>query len=87
VRFGGEDDFRYWDLILDYDWPKYDMREWAFYGHPRAAVGDSQWHLFAVAYDDKGKKIIGWRDGEIISVVDLSTVDTEPLRNPFDARV
>ncbi|MHC4509240.1 MAG: hypothetical protein ACYTAO_09835, partial [Planctomycetota bacterium] len=32
VRFGGEDDFRYWDLILDYDWPKYDMREWAFYG-------------------------------------------------------
>ncbi len=30
VRFGGEDDFRYWDLVLDYDWPKYDMREWAF---------------------------------------------------------
>ncbi|MHC4679012.1 MAG: alpha-glucuronidase family glycosyl hydrolase, partial [Planctomycetota bacterium] len=80
VRFGGEDDFRYWDLILDYDWPKYDMREWAFYGHPRAAVGDSQWHLFAVAYDDEARRIMGWRDGEIISVVDLSTVDTEPLR-------
>jgi len=51
VRFAGEDDFRYWDLILDYDWPKYDMREWAFYGHPKASVDDSVWHLFAVAYD------------------------------------
>jgi alpha-glucuronidase len=80
VRFGGEDDFRYWDLVLDYDWPKYDMREFAFYGHPRASIGDSQWHLFAVAYDVKGKKIIGWRDGELISVIDLSTVDIEPLR-------
>jgi hypothetical protein len=80
VRFGGEDDFRYWDLILDYDWPKYDMREWAFYGHPKASVDDSVWHLFAVAYDDQNRRIIGWRDGELISVVDLSTVETEPLR-------
>jgi alpha-glucuronidase len=56
------------------------MREFAFYGHPRASIGDSQWHLFAVAYDVKGKKIIGWRDGELISVIDLSTVDIEPLR-------
>jgi alpha-glucuronidase len=80
VRFGGEGDFRYWDGILDYDWPKYDMREWAFYAHPRAYVGDSEWHHFAVAYDDEGKRIIGWRDGELISVVDLSTVDPEPLK-------
>lgn len=80
VRFAGEDDFRYWDLILDYDWPKYDMREWAFYPHPHAAVGDSQWHHFAVTYDDRNRRIIGWRDGELISVVDLSTVDMEPLR-------
>ena len=80
VRFGGEDDFRYWDLVLDYDWPKYDMREFAFYGHPRASIGDSEWHLFAVAYDVEGKKIIGWKDGELISVVDLSMVDIEPLR-------
>ena len=80
VRFAGEDDFRYWDLILDYDWPKYDMREWAFYGHPKASVDDSVWHLFAVAYDDQNKRITGWRDGELISVVDLSMVDTEALR-------
>jgi alpha-glucuronidase len=80
VRFGGEDDFRYWDLVLDYDWPKYDMREFAFYGHPRASINDSQWRFFAVAYDVEGKRIIGWRDGELISVVDLSTVDIEPLR-------
>ncbi|MBW8041814.1 MAG: hypothetical protein FVQ85_17700 [Planctomycetes bacterium] len=79
VRFGGEEDFRYWDLVLDYDWPKYDMREFAFYGHPRASIDDSQWHLFAVAYDVEGKRIIGWKDGELISVIDLSTVDIEPL--------
>ncbi|MCH7558538.1 MAG: hypothetical protein IIB56_13920, partial [Planctomycetes bacterium] len=72
-RFTGEDDFKYSSLILDYDWPKYDMREWAFYPHVKAAVGDSEWHHFAVAYDDQGKRIIGWRDGELISVVDLST--------------
>jgi|TARA_B100000959_G_scaffold143430_2_gene150531 alpha-glucuronidase/polygalacturonase len=80
ARFQGEDTFRYRDLILDYDWPKYDMREFAFYGHPRASVDDSQWHLFAAAYDAEGKRIIGWRDGELISVVDLSAVEMEPLK-------
>jgi alpha-glucuronidase len=80
VRFGGENDFKYSSGILDYNWPKYDMREWAFYGHPRAAVHDSKWHHFAVAYDDQGKRIIGWRDGELISVVDLSKVNIEPLK-------
>ena len=80
VRFHGEGDFQYASGILDYDWPKYDMREWAFYGHPKAAIGDSQWHLFAVAYDDKAKTITGWRDGELISVVDLSTVGMESLK-------
>ena len=80
ARFSGEGKFRYWDGILDYDWPKYDMREWAFYPHVRASIGDSEWHLFTVAYDDEGKRIIGWRDGKLISVVDLSTVDMEPLK-------
>ena len=80
TRFNGEGDFKYGSLILDYDWPRYDMREWAFYPHPRASVGDSEWHLFAVAYDDKGKRIIGWRDGKLISVVDLSKVKMEPLQ-------
>jgi hypothetical protein len=65
VRFNGENEFRYENEILDYDWPEYDMREWAFYGHPRAAVGDQQWHHFAVSYDDEGKRIIGWRDGQL----------------------
>ncbi|HKI88624.1 MAG TPA: glycosyl hydrolase family 28 protein [Draconibacterium sp.] len=80
VRFSGENEFRYWNGILDYDWPKYDMREWAFYGNPRAAVNDQEWHHFAVSYDDEGKRIIGWRDGELIAVIDLSTVKTEPLK-------
>ncbi|MCH2202749.1 MAG: glycosyl hydrolase family 28 protein [Fuerstiella sp.] len=80
ARFVGNDKFRYGTLVLDYDWPKYDMREFAFYGHPRAAVGDAEWHHFAVAYDDQVGKIIGWRDGQLIAVVDLSTVGPEPLR-------
>ncbi len=80
VRFSGDNEFRYWDGILDYDWPKYDMREWAFYGHPRAAVHDQVWHHFAVSYDDEGQRIIGWRDGELISVIDLSTIKTETLK-------
>ena len=80
VRFQGENNFRYWEGILDYDWPKYDMREWAFYPHVKASVGDSEWHLFAVAYNDKAKQIVGWRDGEQIATIDLSKVDMEPLR-------
>ena len=80
VRFRGEKDFEYWEGILDYDWPKYDLREWAFYPHVKASIGDSEWHLFAVAYDDKAKQIVGWRDGEQIATIDLSTVDMEPLR-------
>ena len=56
------------------------MREWAFYPHLKAAVGDSEWHLFAVAYDDKAKQIVGWRDGEQIATIDLSKVNMEPLR-------
>ena len=80
VRFRGEKDFEYWEGILDYDWPKYDMREWAFYPSMKASVGDSEWHLFTVAYDDRAKQIVGWRDGEQIATIDLSTVDMEPLR-------
>ena len=80
VRFRGEKEFEYWEGILDYDWPQYDMREWAFYPHVKATIGDSEWHLFAVAYDDAAKQIVGWRDGEQIATIDLSTVDMEPLR-------
>ena len=80
VRLNGENEFRYGNNILDYNWPKYDMREWAFYGNPRAAVHDQEWHHFAVSFDDEGKRIIGWRDGKLISVIDLSTIKTEPLK-------
>ena len=80
VRFRGEKEFEYWEGILDYNWPQYDMREWAFYPHVKATIGDSEWHLFAVAYDDTAKQIVGWRDGEQIATIDLSTVDMEPLR-------
>jgi len=80
VRLKGEDSFKYGSGLLDYNWPDYDMREWAFYGHPRASVHDSRWHHFAIAYDDEGKRIIGWRDGQLISVIDLSEVEAEPLK-------
>ena len=80
VRFRGEKDFEYWEGILDYNWHQYNMREWAFYPHLKASIGDSEWHLFAVAYDDKAKQIVGWRDGEQIATIDLSKVETEPLR-------
>jgi len=80
ARFSGGNEFSYRGGILDSEWPKYDMRESAFYGHPRAAVHDQEWHHFAVSYDDEGKRIIGWRDGQLISVIDLSTVKTEPLK-------
>ena len=56
------------------------MREWAFYPHLKASVGDSEWHLFAVVYDDKAKQIVGWRDREQIATIDLSKVNMEPLR-------
>ncbi|MEX0611494.1 MAG: alpha-glucuronidase family glycosyl hydrolase [Pirellulales bacterium] len=79
-RFRGDSDFKYSSGIIDFDWPKYDMREWAFYPHDRAAVGDSEWHHFVLAYDDRDKQIIGWRDGDRISTVDLSTTKMEPLR-------
>ena len=67
VRFAGENRFRFWNLVLDYDWPKYDLREFAFYPHIKASVGDAEWHLFTVAYDEEGKRIVGWRDGELIA--------------------
>ena len=79
-RFEGEDDFEYSGSILSYDWPQFLLREDAFYPHERAVVGEGQWHHFAVAYDDQSKRIIGWRDGELISVVDLSTLAAEPLK-------
>jgi alpha-glucuronidase len=78
-RFKGQDGFRYSSGVLDANWPRYDLREWAFYPHVRAAVGDSEWHHFAVAYDDQGRRIVGWRDGEPIAVVDLSGVAMRPL--------
>jgi len=50
LRFAGADSFKFWNLILDYDSPKYDLREWAFYPHTKASVGDAEWRHFAVAY-------------------------------------
>ena len=79
-RFQGEGEFNMGGNILNDDWPQFLLREDAFYPHERAVVGEGQWHHFTVAYDDRSKRIIGWCDGELISVVDLSTVDTEPLK-------
>jgi alpha-glucuronidase len=79
-RFRGEDKFKFTSGIVDEDWPNYDLRDWAFYPHVRAATGDSEWHHFVIAYDVEKKQIVGWRDGQQIAVVDLSTAGMEPLR-------
>ena len=79
-RFCGEKNFRFANALLGDDWPKFLLRESAFYPHEKAVTGEGEWHHFAVAYDDRAKHIVGWRDGELIGVVDLSTVAMEPLR-------
>ncbi len=80
-RFRGEGRFKYSSNAIDLDWPKYDMREWAFYPHERTAVGDSDWHHFVVSYDEGSKQIVGWRDGLQIATIDLSKTPMEPLRH------
>jgi alpha-glucuronidase len=79
-RFRGERSFRFANVILGDDWPNFLLRESAFYPHEKAVAGEGEWHHFAVAYDDLGKQIVGWRDGERIGVVDLASVAVEPLR-------
>ena len=79
-RFRGVGKFAFGNPLLGPDWPDFLLRESAFYPHERAVTGEGEWHHFAVAYDDRAKRIIGWRDGELISTVDLSTVAMEPLR-------
>lgn len=79
-RFRGENKFKMSGNVLGDDWPRFLLREDAFYPHPKAMVGEGEWHHFAVAYDDQSRRITGWRDGELISVVDLSTVAVEPLK-------
>jgi len=79
-RFRGENRFNMGANVLGDDWPRFLLREEAFYPHSMAVVGEGQWHHFAVAYDDRSKRVTGWRDGELISVVDLSTIAVEPLK-------
>ena len=67
-------------ILLGADWPKFLLRESAFYPHERAVTGEGEWHHFAVSYDPAKQRIVGWRDGELISTVDLSTAGMEPLR-------
>lgn len=79
-RFRGAGKFVFGNALLGPDWPKFLLRESAFYPHEKAVTGEGEWHHFAVAYDDRANRITGWRDGELISQVDLSTVAMEPLR-------
>ncbi|MBM3855089.1 MAG: hypothetical protein FJ399_18365, partial [Verrucomicrobia bacterium] len=76
----GVGEFRFGNAILGDDWPQFLLRESAFYPHEKAVTGEGEWHHFAVAYDDRAKRIAGWRDGEPIGTVDLSTTAMEPLR-------
>jgi hypothetical protein len=54
-RFRGEGEFRFANAMLGDDWPKFRLRESAFYPHEKAVTGEGEWHHFAVAYDDRAK--------------------------------
>lgn len=79
-RFRGAGTFDFGSGLLGPDWPEFLLREAAFYPHERAVTGEGEWHHFAVAYDPARRRIVGWRDGERIGTVDLSTAGMEPLR-------
>lgn len=79
-RFTGEDKFKATGNLLNDQWYKHLMREDAFYPHDNALIEENVWHHFAVAYDYKNEQYIGWRDGKLIAVIDLSGTGMEPLK-------
>ena len=79
IRIKGEDKFKVSGSILNDQWFKYLMREDAFYPHEKALIEVNKWHHFTVSYDYKNQQFTGWRDGELIAVVDLSGTGVEPL--------
>jgi alpha-glucuronidase len=80
ARFKGETDFNFSGTVLNDKWHEYVMREDAFYPHENALIEENVWHQFVVTYDYKNKQFIGWRDGRLIAVIDLSASDIEPLK-------
>ena len=79
-RFKGETRFTFAGGIQNEKWIDHLMREDAFYPHDKALIEENKWHHFAVSYDYKNKRFTGWRDGELIAVIDLSGTDVEPLK-------
>ncbi|MCX6170213.1 MAG: alpha-glucuronidase family glycosyl hydrolase [Ignavibacteriales bacterium] len=79
-RFKGETKFNFAGGIQNEKWIDHLMREDAFYPHDKALIEENKWHQFAVAYDYENKKFTGWRDGELIAVIDLSGTDVESLK-------
>jgi len=79
-RFTGEDKFKVSGSLLNDQWYKHLMREDAFYPHHNALLEENVWHHFVVTYDYKNDQYIGWRDGKLIAVIDLSGTGMEPLK-------
>lgn len=79
-RFTGEKSFKFSGTVLNDQWYKHLMREDAFYPHAKALIEENRWHHFAVSYDFLNKRFTGWRDGELITVIDLSGTDVEALK-------
>ncbi|MBU2493131.1 MAG: hypothetical protein KJ571_10945 [Bacteroidetes bacterium] len=80
ARFQGESKFKFSGTVLNDQWYKYTLREDAFYPEENALIEENKWHHFAVTFDYKNKQFIGWRDGELIAIVDLAGTDVEPLK-------
>ncbi|MDZ7724430.1 MAG: alpha-glucuronidase family glycosyl hydrolase [candidate division KSB1 bacterium] len=80
ARFKGETSFKFSGTVMNDKWHKYVMREDAFYPHDNAMISNNVWHHFAVTFDYVNKRFIGWRDGELIAVIDLSESDVEALK-------
>mgnify|MGYP006287194783 CR=1 FL=1 len=80
ARFQGETGFKFSGTVMNDKWHEYIMREDAFYPHEKALISNHVWHHFAVTYDYVNKRFIGWRDGELIKIIDLSESEVEALK-------
>jgi alpha-glucuronidase len=82
-RFRG-DNFEFGANNIDENWPKYILREAAFYPHDKAVAREGEWHHFAITYDYETKSITGYRDGEEIHHIDLSDLAPDRSMEPLN---
>jgi alpha-glucuronidase len=70
--------------MIDENWSEHILREYAFYPHDKALAREGEWHHFVVTYDYINEEIIGYRDSELIYIVDLSHLDRNIAMGPLN---